>query len=379
MYREIPMTIIGHGTYGCIYKPPIKCTAKTRKINYANKIAKLLTKKSANTEYEEYTIISKIDPTNKYHLGKPILCEADAADLKMQTDAHPCEKYKEEKGNEEFRLLIMEYGGIELDAYMKKPSMFKLSIWKKARNLIEGAQLFAKNGILHRDIKPSNILMNPKTQSIIYIDFGLSRNIAELTRDILNGTKKTKFHWIYPFEYGLFTSAASIIKMANANTNELDAFYKKTIKTILFDKSSDDYKQVNHMFEKIDHRLAPLNQAKKESMIYDAIDAMRHMQSVDAIASTMVKSLDAFSLGLTLNELLNAFYDAGKIGDQVYKEMHAIFAQMSSLNMKERLTDYKTIKTLYDKALKKLSMSKSKKTQKRLDNAGFTPMRIEEN
>ena len=54
------MTIIGHGTYGCIYKPPIKCAAKTRKINYANKIAKLLTKKSADTEYEEYNIISKI-------------------------------------------------------------------------------------------------------------------------------------------------------------------------------------------------------------------------------------------------------------------------------------------------------------------------------
>lgn len=369
------MTIIGHGTYGCIYKPPIKCAAKTRKINYANKIAKLLTKKSADTEYEEYNIISKIDPTNKYHLGKPILCEADAADLKAQTDAHPCEKYKEEKDNEEFRLLIMEYGGIEMDAYIKKPSLFKLSIWKKARNLIEGAQLFAKHGILHRDIKPSNILMNPKTQSIIYIDFGLSRNIAELIKDVLNGTKKTKFHWIYPFEYGLFTNAASILKMTDANS--MDAFYKKTIKSLLFDKSSDDSKQVNHMFEKIDNRLAPLNQAKKESLIYDAIDAMRHMPSVDAIASTMVRSLDAFSLGLTLNELLNAFYDAGKIGDQAYKEMHAIFAQMSSLNMKERLSDYKTIKSLYDKALKK--MSTSKKTQKILNNAGFTPMKIEEN
>lgn len=374
---SITMVVIGYGTFGCIYKPPIKCSNKTRRINYATKISKLLTKKSADAEYAEYNIVSKIDPTNKYHLGKPVLCEADAADLLKKTDDHSCEKYNEEKDNREFRLLIMEYGGIELDAYIKKPSMLRLNIWKMARNLIEGAQLFAKHGILHRDIKPSNILINPKTQSIIYIDFGLSRNIADLTKDVLNGTKKTRFLWIYPLEYGLFTSVESIIKMSNSD--EFDVFYKKIIKSLLFDISSDDSKQVRNMFDKMDNRLAPLNQAKKESMIYDAIDSIRHMPSVDAVASNMVKSIDSFSLGLTLNEMLNAFYDEHKIGDQVYKEMHAIFAQMTSLNVNERLTDFKIIKSLYNKALKKMYLSGSKKTQKRLDNAGFTPMRIREN
>ena len=89
------MVVIGYGTFGCIYKPPIKCSNKTRRINYATKIAKLLTKKSADSEYEEYNIVSKIDPKNKYHLGKPVLCEADAADLLKKTDAHSCEKYNE--------------------------------------------------------------------------------------------------------------------------------------------------------------------------------------------------------------------------------------------------------------------------------------------
>jgi len=358
------MTIIGHGTYGCIYRPPIKCGAKTRKISYANKIAKLLTKKSANIEYEEYNVISKIDPTNKYHLGKPVLCEADAADLKKQTDAHPCNKYEEEKGKQEFRLLIMEYGGIELATYMKTPSELKTRFWKKVRNLLDGAELFAKNGLTHRDIKPNNILMNPKTQNLIYIDFGLSRNVADLTKDILKGTKRTHFHWIYSFENGIIEDASKILKMTGA---QFDAYYKKLTKTILEDMSSESSKHVDEIFSLMDDRLAPLNDSKKETMIYDAIDSARLLGSVDKIVETMVKSIDTFSLGLTLNRLLNAFYDSGKINNVFYKEMHALFAQMSSFNMKERLTDFKIIKAHYEKALTKLKMSPSrKKTVKRI-------------
>jgi serine/threonine protein kinase len=374
------MTIIGHGTYGCIYKPPIKCvakTAKTRRINYANKIAKLLTKKSANTEYEEYSIISKIDPTNKYHLGKPVLCEADAVDLKKQTDAHPCKKYEEEKDKQEFRLLIMEYGGIELETYIKTPSEFKTRFWKKIRNLLDGAELFAKNGLTHRDIKMNNILLNPKSENLIYIDFGLSRTMTDLKKDILNGTKKTHFHWIYPFENGLIEDASKIVKMTDA---QFDTYYKKLVKNLLLDTSSESSKHVSEIFALSDNRMAPLNQSKKESMIYDAIDSVRQMGDVDAIVDKMVKSIDTFSLGLTLNRILNAFYDANKISDMFYKEMHALFAQMTNFNMKERLIDFKIIKAQYEKALTKLKMSPSKKkTVKRMNNVGFTPLRIVEN
>lgn len=354
------MTIIGHGTYGCIYKPPIKCVAKTRKINYANKIAKLLTKKSANIEYEEYSIISRIDPTNKYHLGKPVLCEADAVELKKQTDAHPCKKYEEEKDKKEFRLLIMEYGGIELDTYMKTPSDFNMMFWRKVRNLLDGAELFAKHGLTHRDIKPNNILMNPKTHNLIYIDFGLSRNVTDLIKDILNGTKHTHFHWIYPFENGLIEDAPKILKMTESQFYE---YYKKLAKTILENTSSDTSKHVNEIFSLTDNRLAPLNQSKKETMIYDAIDSARLLGSMDKIVETMVKSIDTFSLGLTLNKLLNAFYDSRKISDAFYKDMHALFAQMTNFNMKERLTDFKVINVMYEKAI---STPSRRKTVKRI-------------
>jgi serine/threonine protein kinase len=348
------MTIIGHGTYGCIYKPPIKCasTSKTRRkpINYANKIAKLLTKNSANTEYDEYRIISKIDPKNKYHLGKPVLCEADAADLKDKTDAHPCNKYTEERDNQDFRLLIMEYGGIELKKYIEMPTAFTADFWKKARNLFEGAQLFAKHELTHRDIKPANILLNPKSSKIIYIDFGLSRNMKELTNDILDGTKKTAFHWSYPFEYGLVSQVKKIIKMNDA---EADAFYKKTLKHVVNDILTDAHKNVKTMLALLNDRMFPMNDARIESMIYDAIDSMRHFKSPEECVGTMVKTIDMFSLGLTMNMVLNAFYDAGKVTPAFYTKMRTLIAKMTSFNMKERLQDYDEALTLYDKMILK--------------------------
>lgn len=369
------MTIIGYGTYGCIYKPPIKCSkkGKTLRINYANKIAKLLTQKSANTEYAEYDKVSKIDPKNKYHLGKPVLCEADAEDLKKQTDEHPCNKYEKERDNQEFRLLIMEYGGTELKEYIKNKKDMTMDFWKKARNLLEGAQLFAKHNLTHRDIKPSNILLNPKSKRLIYIDFGLTHDMTELKNKILDGTKKTKFHWIYPFEYGLVQNSINIISMSPPDA---DAFYQKTANLILHDSLTDEYKNVEKIFTMMDDRIFPLNQAKKESMIYDSIDAIRQFANAEQFIEAMVKSIDAFSLGLTLNETLNAFYDAGKIDDIFYKEMHAIFARMTDFNLKERLTDYKTIIELYDKAMKIGNSKRIIRTRKNLAHDGFTPVRV---
>jgi serine/threonine protein kinase len=230
------------------------------------------------------------------------------------------------------------------------PTAFTADFWKKARNLFEGAQLFAKHGLTHRDIKPANILLNPKSSKIIYIDFGLSRNVKELTNDILDGTKKTAFHWSYPFEYGLVSQVKKIIKMNDA---EADAFYKKTLKQVVNDILTDAHKNVKTMLALLDDRMFPMNDARIESMIYDAIDSMRHFKSAEECVGTMVKSIDMFSLGLTMNMVLNAFYDVGKVTAAFYTKMRTLIAKMTSFNMKERLQDYDEASTLYDKMIVK--------------------------
>jgi serine/threonine protein kinase len=345
------MVVIGYGTYGCIYRPPIKCSKKTRKINYENKISKLLTEKSATTEQFEYNKISKIDKQHKYHLGKPILCKADEADLMQKTRKHKCKKYEDEHENKRFRLLIMEYGGMDLKTYIDDKKNLSMDFWTNARNLFDGVQLFAKHNLTHRDIKPANILLKPKTNQLVYIDFGLTDDMTKFKQKILDGVKTTKFHWTYPFEYGFASSAYPTASSAHPFDKK---FADKLCKKIFTNKSSDEYKHVEKMFDMMDDRLSPLNRATKTAMIHESVESARKFDSADKFLESMIKSIDTFSLGLTMNTTLNAFYDAHKIDDSFYREMHALFAKMTNLNMIERLSDLKTIITLYDKVINKI-------------------------
>jgi hypothetical protein len=72
---ELPPTsdVIGEGTYGCIHEPSLEC--KNKSIKYNKKISKILLKKYAKKEMNEYNMLSKIDKKHDYYLGNPILCD----------------------------------------------------------------------------------------------------------------------------------------------------------------------------------------------------------------------------------------------------------------------------------------------------------------
>ena len=63
--------IIGEGTYGCVTNPSIRCT---KKINYKNKVSKIMHKKYAVKEYNELKKITKIPGITKYILSLPEMC-----------------------------------------------------------------------------------------------------------------------------------------------------------------------------------------------------------------------------------------------------------------------------------------------------------------
>ena len=67
--------VIGEGSYGCVHKPSLIC--KTKKMNYENKISKIMTKKHLNDEIREYKKIKKVDKHHDIHLGTPSTCVPD--------------------------------------------------------------------------------------------------------------------------------------------------------------------------------------------------------------------------------------------------------------------------------------------------------------
>ena len=55
--------VIGEGSYGCVHRPSLTC--KDKKIDYKNKISKLMTQKHLNTEIAEYDRIANNLDTDK--------------------------------------------------------------------------------------------------------------------------------------------------------------------------------------------------------------------------------------------------------------------------------------------------------------------------
>ena len=51
--------VIGEGAAGCVHKPSLEC--KNKKIDYKNKVSKLMDIDNANDELDEYKLISKLD------------------------------------------------------------------------------------------------------------------------------------------------------------------------------------------------------------------------------------------------------------------------------------------------------------------------------
>ena len=72
------MVYVAEGTYGCVYRPPIKC--KNGKKYTTGKVSKLMTRRAAKKEIEEYKFIKTVDKKKQFYPGPPIDCEVDEID-----------------------------------------------------------------------------------------------------------------------------------------------------------------------------------------------------------------------------------------------------------------------------------------------------------
>jgi hypothetical protein len=72
-------------------------------------------------ELKEFLFIGKIDPTNDYHLGEPIICKPDYNDPELINDIKNCNyinktELPNELTKENYSLLLIKYGGPDLKA-----------------------------------------------------------------------------------------------------------------------------------------------------------------------------------------------------------------------------------------------------------------------
>lgn len=374
-------SVIGEGAYGCIHKPSIKCLENPYpNFNYNEYISKLMKKGNAEKELKEFEIIQNIDKTNEYHLGMPIMCIPNTIFSKEKEDIKKCKRinqYDIKTTPENYRLLLMDYGGSDLkqfcknylNSYLSENSEYKVDLfWLDVHNLIKGLNVFNKNGVSHCDINPSNIVFDMTTNKCKYIDFGLMTSFEKLKElSLANNNMLSVFHWSYPLE-SCFMNVHNYEKYINLSNDEKNDFAEKMRQSIILnDDLLTDYEPLNienvnsfkmlFSFLNDSQEIPPINKqiGYINSFLY-GFNKIIESDNYETVLEKIIVSIDIFSLGFTLQYVLNNFMLTNKISLDFYTTMSNLFNKMYNYNFLMRVLDTESILNEYEIILLELGI-----------------------
>jgi len=220
--------VIGQGTFGCVHKPQLKCKDKER--NDETIVSKLMTRENANQELSEYALIDFADEKKEYYLGIPDDCNIDSKNANNRTAIAKCRDF-EPKQVDNYKLLLMKYGGKDLDEFGKEVKQWSRNpgnikkielFWIEVSRLFRGLNAFKKNGIVHHDLKHPNVVYNQGTNRINFIDFGFMTDKNSIIDKCRNSDYwlAQNHHWSFPMEIVLWNKK-TYTRYANGTVSEL--------------------------------------------------------------------------------------------------------------------------------------------------------------
>lgn len=356
------MVFVNQGTYGCVYRPPLKC--KNKKKTSKNMISKLMVTDEAKAEVDEYKILERIDRKNRYYPGPPEKCDVNPNDKNISEN--DCSLLEETPDLKEYSLLMYKDGGVDLDDfvedhlddYLKHGKQKQTDLfWLNAHNLFKGLRLYINNDFLHHDIKPSNIVFNPKTYTFSFIDFGLSVLKNDLVKDILNKRDYESFHWSYPLEIG-FTNFKKGFYFPTLTKAKIEKIEKDFIHLLTTeDENKNDYKIKPTRYTHTTFRYM-VNELKGDVNIEEAVkgcmNGIKHYKEnsdFETYVNDTVPYLDIYALGFTLNHVLNYFFVKGAVSAIDYARFSALFWSMFDFDFRKRFKDINAIMTEYENIL----------------------------
>jgi hypothetical protein len=172
--------IIGKGSYGCAFDPPLKCADGAEKDYTGRKVGKMTSKSEALKENYITAILKQIPSAEKYYSILLDTCALKPRDEQTETDLRKCDVLVR-KPYARFTQLIMPYSGQSIHFFNKEIKSGAVNFFVFGRHLLEASALLLTRGVVHYDLHKGNILIqNMATPTII--DFGLSWQVNLLPK-----------------------------------------------------------------------------------------------------------------------------------------------------------------------------------------------------
>ncbi len=184
MYELRGGKLLGAGTYGCVFDPPLICkgegsvSPKDRKL-----LGKITAPLDAATEYKASLILGDLKSPYFLVADKNSVCEP--SEKQKEKDLKSC-KALEVQPITGFVQFKMPYGGKQLLTLITNTSFLgePLTFYDAMLQFLEaGSYLIAKQ-FVHYDINTGNVVIDNKGQ-LSLIDFGMSFSAKEITEETL--------------------------------------------------------------------------------------------------------------------------------------------------------------------------------------------------
>jgi len=358
--------ILGQGTYGCVFHPPIDCIDGSN--DGKSGVGKVLTSEHAYIEIAEtkpFQLKKNMDDVREFTNPIEYVCDVSK---KKTKDFKKCRVLnKDDSKDKKLTQIVYKHKGLDLaKLYNHRRFTFKENIDIQTRflNVIKGTKsLFESQNKSHLDIKPQNILQTEK--NMILIDFGLVTHFDEIYSKY-NMNILIHPYPFYPIEFKLFASMYIFVQELKktplndmTKTNEyyemVDTKMKSYLRKIVPDVFQNDYEygygDINDDTNKVMKSFG-LSTTLMKNQIYSTWNQIltimknkkKTLEYIDDIFTSQAHKVDVFSLGMSLlyyffkqNQFVNQLV-RGKKYKTALECLKKIMQRSLSFNMFERMT-----------------------------------------
>lgn len=317
-------SFVKEGSYGCVYRPAIKCPrdpsgtndTQSRKCRDIPKtIGKVFAdKRDFEKEYVIFTqFLQKIKKIKKADMFPDYCgtCEINASHSIPRSQHAACQKIKAVSGNPLFQI-IMEDAGDSL-ANISSLENFTLPHFINAlKDILHGIRILSEHGKAHLDIKPSNLVFDSSRQKLKVVDMGLMRDTASIF--IRSNISLLSYPYAYyPPEFR-FVATSFVSKSGDVQFRALDLPYQQAFRQLFSSRTTFFFFFLANILQISDDIIRPFLFSNREERIEKAFcfrlkgrQRIKQKYIAPFFSGTTVEKIDSYMLGISMLELLSKY------------------------------------------------------------------------